>query len=224
MIDINTDKIVKSVICSKDETKYEKVECCYNYYLDKKKGMMYMIMMPIYYNDKTSRRSEYAIKIAEIEPEKSHNSYKIILSMGPYLYETIEDKQQVKLNTIFKLNISFGNALILYNMLLTLSYAVIYVDNIFYSNLNLFGKELFLHDQEVLVKIYDRHVELKDIRYNRWITFEHWIRDLAFRPAIKRYENVLICYWQHEQGYYDELILYAVIIFTEGNMVKYVKL
>jgi hypothetical protein len=226
VINVDTGKIVKHIICDKDKENYKKVECIYTHYLDNFRGALYIIMIPVYYKDDIYKQSEYAIAIAEIEPRISLKNYKVILSMGPYLYETIEGSNVANLNVMLQLKSNFSNILALYDIISTLSRVTIYLDNVYYSNLNKLGHELLIYNQEITVKINEKYVVVRDIRHNRIASFNHWLQDqfLSFAPIIRRYDNVIMCYWEGSDSSSDEQKLYIVIVISENNMVEHIEL
>jgi len=225
IIDINTNKIVEHIICNEDSVNYKKVECIYTYYLDNVKGFLYIIMIPVYYENDIYKQSKYSIAIAEIEFRKSLKHYKIILSMGPYSYETLDETNVINLNVMLKINNNFSNILALYDIISTLSRAAVYLDNVYYSNLNMLGQDSLIYNQEISVKINRKYMEVKDIRHNRMASFNHWLQDqfLLFAPTIRQYDNVIICYWGNSNSSSNEEKLYAVFIISENNIVKYIK-
>jgi hypothetical protein len=224
-IKVNTHEIARRMICEKDKGNYKKVECIYTYYLDNVRGTLYIIMMPVYYRDDTYKQSEYGITIVEIEPRRPLTNYKIILDIGPYLYETLDEKKPINFSVMLKINNGFSSTLALYDIISTLSRAAVYLDNVYYSNLNILGHDLLIYNQEIIVKINGKYVEVRDIRHNRMASFNHWLQDqfLFFAPTIRQYDNVIICYWGNSDSSSEEQKLYSVFIISENNMVKYIK-
>jgi hypothetical protein len=137
----------------KDKENYKKVECIYTYYLDNVRNGLYIVMIPVYYRDDTYKRSEYSIAIMEIEPRRPLTNYKIILDIGPYLYETLDEKNPVNFSVMLKVKNDFSNTLALYEIISTLSRAAVYLDNVYYSNLSTLGHDLLIYNQEISVKI-----------------------------------------------------------------------
>jgi len=224
-IRVNTNEIIRRTICEKGNENYKKVECIYTHYLDNMRGVLYILMIPLYYKDDNYKQSEYSIAIAEIEPKRSLKNYKIILGMGPYLYETLDERNPIKFNVMLKIKNNFSNILALYDIISTLSRAAIHLDNVYYSNLNTLGHDLLIYNQEISVKINRKYMEVKDIRHNRMASFNHWLQDqfLLFAPTIRQYDNVIICYWGNSNSSSNEEKLYAVFIISENNIVKYIK-
>jgi hypothetical protein len=220
---VNTDEIIRRIICGKENESYKKVECIYTYYLDKLKEVLYIVMIPFYYRDDTYRKYAYSIAIVEIEPRRPSRDYRIVLNMGPYLCETLDERNMVSLNDMLKMQNKFKDILALYETISTLRRAAIYVDNIYYSNLNMLGHELFIYNQEILLKINGEYVEIKDIMHNRMASFRHWIQDHFFAPIIRQYDNVIMCYWGNSDSSSEEQKLYAVFIISENNIVKHIK-
>ena len=222
-IHVDTDKIVRRIICEEYNHKkdYKKVECIYTYYLDNVKGVLYIVMMPVYYKDNAYSQYQYSIVIAELETRKSFRNYTTILSMGPYLYETLDERNGVDFSIMLRLRNNFSNILALYEIISTLSRAAVYVDNVYYSNLNTLGQELFIYEQEILVKVNREYVEVRDIRHNRRSSFSHWLHDQAifFAPIIRRFDNVLMCYWGNNDSSSEEQRLYTVLLISENNLV-----
>jgi hypothetical protein len=221
---VNTDEIIRRIICEKENGNYKKVECIYTYYLDKLREVLYIVMIPFYYRDDTYRQYAYSVAIVEIEPRRSSRDYRIVLNMGPYLYETIDERNMVSLNDMLKMNNKFKDILALYEIISTLRRAAIHVDNIYYSNLNVLGHELFIYNQEILVKISGEYVEIKDIMHNRMVSFRHWIQYHFFAPIIRQYDNVIMCYWGDSDSSSDEQKLYIVVIISENNIVNHIAL
>ena len=156
---IDTHEIVRRIICKKDNGNYKKVECIYTYYLDNVRGVLYIVMIPVYYKDDTYRQSEYGVAIVEIDPRRALKDYKILLIMGPYLYETLDERNSVNFNNMLKISKNFSNVLALYDVISILSRAVVYLDNVYYSNLDMLGHELLIYNQEISVKINGEYVE-----------------------------------------------------------------
>jgi hypothetical protein len=213
------------MICEKNRENYKKVECIYTYYLDNVRGVLYIVMIPVYYRDDTYKQSEYSIAIIEIEPRRPLTNYKIILDTGPYLYETLDEKDPVNFSVMLKIRNYFSNTLALYDIISTLGRAAVYLDNVYYSNLNMLGHDLLIYNQEISVKISDEYVKVRDVRHNRMASFNHWLHDqfLFFAPTIRKYDNVIICYWGDNDSSSNEQELYAVFIISENNIVKYIK-
>ncbi len=223
---IDTHRIVRRIICKKDNGNYKKVECIYTYYLDNVRGVLYIVMIPVYYKDDTYRQSEYGVAIVEIDPRRSLKNYKILLIMGPYPYETLDERNAINFNNMLKISKNFSNVLALYDVISILSRSVVYLDNVYYSNLDKLGHDLLIYDQEISVKLNAEHVEVMDIRYNRRVSFGHWMQDqYSFvAPIIKQYDNVIVCYWGNNDDSSEEQELYTIIIVSESHLLRYVKL
>jgi hypothetical protein len=223
---IDTNKIIKHMICDQYEGNYKKVECIYTYHLDNVKGILYIIMIPLYYEDDTYKPSKYSIAIAEIGFRQSLKNYKVILKTEPYLYETLDEENGINLSIMLKTGNNFSNIWALYEILSSLSRVVVYVDNVYYSNLNKLGHELLIYEQEVLVKVNKKHVVVRDVRHNRIASFRHWIQDesLYFAPIIRRYDNVIMCYWGDTNSSSDEQKLYTLFVISENDMVEQIEM
>jgi len=225
-IRVNTNEIIRRTICEKGNENYQKVECIYTHYLDNMRGVLYIVMIPLYYKDDNYKQSEYGIVIAEIEPKRSLKNYKIILGMGPYLYETLDERNSINFSVMLKIKNNFSNILALYDIISTLSRAAVYLDNVYYSNLNMLGHDLLIYNQEISVKINGKYVEVTDIRQNRRASFSHWIQDesLYFAPIIRQYDNVIMCYWGNTDSSSNEQRLYTLVVISENNMVEHIEL
>jgi hypothetical protein len=225
IIYVNTHKIVQHITCAKDNRDYKKIECIYTHYLDAIKEVLYVVIIPLYYKDDTYRQYAYSVIIAEVKPRKSSNEYRVILNTGPYLYETLDERNPINFSAMLTIKNSFSNILALYDIISTLGRAAVYLDNVYYSNLSALGHDLLIYNQEILVKISGKHVKVKDIRHNRIASFNHWLQDqfLHFAPTIRQYDNVIICYWGNMDSSSNEQKLYAVFTISENNIVKYIK-
>jgi len=221
---INEPEIVKRIICNENVgniEKYKKIECFFTHYLDNKKGVLYIIMIPVYYKDNPDVRSEYGLKIAKVEPILSKDKYAIVLDLGPYLYETL--RNSINSNVMLNMKDTFSNILALYEIIPTLIRAVRDGSILWDYCLHVFRHEVFVYDQDLLIRINKRDVVVKDIRYNRGEAFSHWIKSFVHEQNIKRYGNVVMVYWGDYGGSDEEPSLYTAIIVSDNKLVKYVK-
>ena len=104
---------------------------------------------------------------------------------------------------------------------------MIYANHIYYSGMHLMRNDLFIYAQELSVKINNENVEVKDIRYNRRVTFNHWVRDSDssnYIPIIKQHNNTIICYRWDKNSSEKEQAIYTVIMVSENSLTKYVNL